>query len=159
RGGLQTEEAIAMPRLHALCPCLLFALVPPAAAAPPELAGPAPGAFLTLDRVGETSAMGMGASLVGDFLGPSIIDQAVPVDAFGRWRGGSGGVYGQMSWSHTWWRDHSIPGTSATLIDFTAASDLELGGTYALAVPGGELSLRGAVVLPTASKLTFAANI
>jgi hypothetical protein len=120
---------------------------------------PAPGTFLTLDRVGETSAINFGVSFIGGFGDESLIDSAYRVDLSARWRSGDWGVYGQFSWNHIHWAVDQIPGTQFFLNDLTGASDLEVGGVYVVSLPGTQIYLRSGVILPTASNLQYGANI
>jgi hypothetical protein len=123
-----------------------------------ETAEQVPGSFLTLARMGETSAIGVGTSVLV-FAPPADLDTAMRIDVYGRWRSDAWGLYGQLSWAHISWRNRVIPGSTALVNDMTAASDLELGATYSLRFQAQELSARAGVLLPTASNLQFAANL
>jgi hypothetical protein len=112
-------------------------------------------AFLTLGVAGESTELGGSLSYIG-FPDDDLFRRAWRVDVAGQWRWRSWMLYGQLSWSRLVWRQHSLG--DARVRDLTAAGNVELGGSWVVALPAHELFVRGGVLLPTASNLQYLAN-
>jgi hypothetical protein len=122
---------------------------------------PAPPSFQTLDRMGETHAIGISISKIFGLAEDMLPADATRVDLYGRWRRGPWGLYGQLSWTRMTWRVRSFldeGGATVNLSPATGTTDIDAGATYSLSFGRHQLYLRGGVILPTASSDQFLAN-